>query len=223
MTTVRIYVFLTLLICVNLLHGQENPYTFTNSKAIDTLRYEKIKGDPMYFMDWTKGDIIGIFDTLYTDVLLNYNGYTKSLEVMRDPETFIELDEKYYKRIVINPEQNQGQKLVFKRGAHPRLGREFMPIVFEGKKLLLVKKFDVRMADHITQGYGETLEFKRFVKDVKYYIIKGAELRELKLSKKGILKALKEYDGIQDFMKENGLKWKNEEDLIKLMIHLESA
>ena len=85
----------------------------------------------MYFDEWVTGSIMRNDAMIFEDLQLNYNGYTKTIEIVKDGK-LIELDGKLYLRVDIDADNNPHERelissddFAMQRNFHPRFGDEF--------------------------------------------------------------------------------------------------
>ena len=205
---------LLLIMCFStLLFSQKNDLLFTNSQLIDEDRYKEMDYSPYLFKEWVHGNITAKSNTeeAIENVLLNYNGYTKSFEVRKD-NRFIELEGSYYSTIAIPTED-----MVFKLGMHPTLQDRFMRIVYEGKSIAIVQDFVVSLQKREKKLYGKVNIVSEFIKRPMYYVIRDNKATVLKLKKKTIMPLLDNNKQVAAYIKKEGLKMKSEEDLVQVL------
>ena len=196
----------------------------TNSNSIQNDAYEGIDGSPYYFENWQLGKV---FDKHGKEIegeefLVNFNGYTKSMEVRKD-NRFIVLDESFYSKVEI--ETNEGgvaQKTVFKTKAHPIYKTRFMKVVFEGTDFYVLEDYKVRLSNREKQGYAAKENIQQFAKNGNFYIVRGSKAKELRMKKKSFLKEFKDQQpALETFMKKNKLKLNQEKDLVQVLAYYE--
>jgi hypothetical protein len=210
---------LLFLSCISLLtnntvYSQIKTHFFDNTREIEINRYEDVKGTPYIYKEWRLANIIDSKDLIFEDVKINYNGYTENFEVRIDNK-FIELDEKFYKRIDVLIPNNE--KEVYLPGVHEKLNKKFIRVLFKKDKIMLLKDFKARMIENVVQNVGKPETFKRFVPIKKYFILNTDELTPINLTKKSILAYFDNKIDLDDFVKKNKIKMKSEEDIIKIL------
>ena len=203
-------------------------FQLTNSKPLNSNRYEDIKGSPYLFKDWVNATIITNDLIRYEDAYLNFNGYTKEFEIRQDDE-YIELDRKFYLRIEILAEKDEegivpeGQdKLVFNKNIHQRFGDRMLIMIHQGKKVMVVKEFHVSISEKEHQDVGKTIVTKRFFREFNYSVIRGDELETLKLNKKGLINKLGNKSELESFIKKHKYKVENDADLREILAYYET-
>ena len=222
---------LVLVICLVLfvfnLKGQRDlsKVIFTNSQDVDRDRYKEIKGTPYLFEHYVLATIVSSNIDVYEDILVNYNGYTKGFEAF-EGASFIELDERWYLRVEIDPTQHPGlvetfgeDKLIFQRGVHPKFEHIFVQVLYAGLRTIFFKVFEVDLTKQKIEIPGQTLNVERFVEDIGYYLVKDGDLDPVTLRKKSLIKAFGrgETKALESFARENEIDFTSERDLIKLI------
>lgn len=178
---------------------------FVNSKGLT-------EGTPYYFEDWdTEGIIYTKKDGRFKIEKVNINLYDNTLEAIYDENKVFTFDSNNLVRIVID-------KKVFR--------------VFEidGKvkiyELLFKDDFSIYKYHSISYAKKEVNPMlnrntNKYIRKNKYYIYKDKKLSKLKLSKKTFAKQFKtdtlNEEGILDFIKQNKISLKDENDFIKAL------
>ena len=206
---------------------KKGPIIFQNSEKISKYRYRDIKGSPYIFEDWVYANIISTNIEIFEDMRVNYNGHTKSFEVIKGQEV-IDLDERWYMRVEIYPEKNPSlvkdfgeEKIIFQRDLHPKMEAIFGQLVYGGGRLTLFKTYHADLSKKKIEDVGKTLEFQRFVGKYTYYMIKDGKLTTVSTKKKSMLKALGKHPEIDDYIKKEKIDFRSEADLCKLMAFVE--
>ncbi len=203
------------LLTINAIFSQNKTHFFDNAREIKINRYEEVKGTPYIYKEWRLANIIDNNNLIFENVSLNYNGYTKNFEVRIDDQ-FIELNEKFYKRIdVLLP--NKKEKEVYLRGVHEKFKEGFIRVLFNKDNIMLLKDFEARMIENVVQNVGIPETFRRFVPITKYFIKNNDELTPINLNKKSIQAYFENKIDLDDFVKKNKIKMKSEEDIIKIL------
>ena len=202
-------------------HAMAQDYELSNARGIDEDRYDGIEGDPMFFKDWVIGTVITSDARVMEGIELNYNGYSGSVEVKRGDE-MIELDPKRYLRMEVTREQNpgvdkieEGSRLAFQRGLDARFGDDFIIVLFGQPELMLLKEFQVDIAEHVVQNVGKTERFQMFNRKYVYYVKRGKTVSVLRLKKKTVLQELDEPQ-LNDYVKSERLDLTKESDVLQL-------
>lgn len=211
------FTLLALLLVSSVSVAQNQIKMFTNSQAIDPKRYDEVKGDPMYFKDWQTGIIIDNRDSVYNDIKLNYNGFEEEFEVQQNNLTYIALNNKFYKKIIIDSDEGLDGKLIFEKSPVSKFKGKFLQVIHKGEKISLYKYFEVRKGEVTVQDVGKTRTFENFQKLPAYYILKDGKLSVIRMKKKVLLAELGEKKALEGHMKKNKLSLNKDLDLQKLM------
>ena len=203
---------------------QSDGISTTNEAIIDPNRYDDIKGSPYVFKNWLSADLIGKDKTVFNDLVVNLNGYSREFEIKRDNDKFIRLDEKWYSIIKIKRSSNPGlfeadwpEELIFYQGVHPRFGKRFVQALYQGKIFWLIKDSQMGLSEKEVNNVGKKVIFKRFVPKKYYYYKAGDKISSFSLKKKDILKLCADKKGnIEKLVKEKGLKYGSEADVITI-------
>lgn len=201
--------------------AQEIDVLMTNSRSIDNDRYKGVKGSPYQFKDWHKGKIISIDADVIEDVLLNFNGKTEGFEIKKG-NNFIELDHKWYIRVLIEGETAK-QDIVFQKIFLPPLTNKFTRIVYKGENLSIVEDFISKIEVKVINNVGKNEEFKKFYSKKNYFLIKDKKITLLRSKKKSLYTLLGHKSELENFIKKEKLKLSSETDLIKLFTFYEES
>lgn len=220
-TLINLFLLLYITTCA---FGQSDGVSSTNAATIDPNRYDDIKGSPYVFKDWLKADLIGKDKTVFKDLEINLNGYSKEFEIKRDNNKYIRLDEKWYSIIKIkrssNPETFEDSwpdELIFYQGVHQRFGKRFVQALYQGKMFWLIKDSQTGLTEKEVNNVGKKVVFKRFIPKKYYYYKAGDKLSIIALKKKDVLKLFSDQKAkIEKLVKDEGLKYGNEADVIRI-------
>ncbi len=204
---------LGIFITINLASGQNfvDQFILENSKEISPTRYKGIKGSPYLFQNWVSGKIVNLDNEIFMVDEMNYNGYTQEIEI-KQGNRYISLNENFYKRIEFNW---NGETFNYQRVLDRERPNTFLQVLYKGKKLKLIKDFEIKLSERVVQDVGKKVEMKRFSAQHNYYLANFGELEEIKLKKKSIVKQLgKEVDA---FSKQNKIDLSTESGLVKVL------
>ena len=216
--------FLTLLLglfCMTAM-AQRQFKMVTNSQDIDPKRYEDIQGEPMLFKEWQKGIIYDNKDSVYTDVTMNYNGFEEEFEVKRNDSKFIALDNRYYKKIVVESDASLSGKITFEKVKDSRFKNKFLQLVHDGEKIKIYKYFEARKGEVVVQDVGKTRTFENFKKVSTYYRLEGDKLKIIRTKKKNLIAELGEKKALESYIKKNKIKLNSNKGLQQLLAHYET-
>ncbi len=224
----RFYFGLYLFFCHGLVFSQDEKVVLMDNKPVDQQRYEDIDGSPYLFENFVKGTIYLNNKLFVSDILLNYNGKTETIEYNRDGGVF-ELDQKYFVKVDIYSDQyHQKHKKYmrdtteFVKGLSPTDDTKLYIKVFGGSKATVFKEFNVYVAKRKIENVGKTIHLQTFGTQFLYYLLKDGDLKVFKLKHKNVLEELGGGKELQNFVKANKLKLDNEGDLVKLLEYYNS-
>ncbi len=207
------------ILCPLVVEAQKEDILLSNSKKIGENRYSNIKGSPYLFEGWRKGKIITSEAEMIDNVLLNYNGYTKGFEVKKGNQ-FIELDEKWYVRVVIEDEKG-GQPIIFQRYFFPPFSGKLSKQVYKGENITILQSFTIKIDKKVISDVGGRFALQRFISHEQYYLVRNRKPTPIKLKKKSILAELGNATELEQFIKKEKLKLNSEADLKKLVAFYE--
>ena len=198
-----------LMICNQWAYAQEDDkFLLDNAVELEEGRYDDIKGSPYLFPDFVKADIIDLENKEYKGIPLNFNGHSGNFEIKRG-DMFINLDEKLYRQITIELED---QKMEFFRGIDRAAPNRFVQVVYTGKRLKLIRNFKANIQERKVEAPNKTMLIKKFIPLKLYYIADTGELQFVKLTKKGVAKVLGK--GVEQYAKKMKINLGTEEGLI---------
>lgn len=158
-----------------------------NSKPIEENKYKDIKGSPYFFESWIPATIyFSDGESMKVDQL-NINGFRKEIEI-RNNDHYIVLDQLAFNRIEIELENQPKQ--IFLSNKRFEFRSSFVELIFEGKKIVCVRQFIVKMEEVELQNVGKTEKIKRFKPEFIYYFIKGDKVEEVVIKEKQLLNFL---------------------------------
>lgn len=221
----KVFCTLCLFTCLSFnLAAQRADVMMTNSQKFEIEAYKDIDGTPYYFAEWHKGKVYGVGadEEKPDEYLLNFNGYTKSVEVRKE-DRFIALDEKYYSKVTVEAkEDGEIKTITFKTNAHPIYKNRFMKVVFEGTDFSVIQDYQVKLGEREKQGYAGNTSTQTFSKNATYYLVKGKKAKSIKLKKKTIAGLFKDQEAaMKKFVKDNGLKLNKETELVQFLSYYE--
>ena len=203
------------------LHAQEGENDLAYASIVKSDRYRRAGGDPMYFSDWVIGTLVTNDAEFIPNVLINYNGRTSRIEVLRNGVHY-ELRSYGYLRMEVTADQNprldglhSGDKIVFQRGIHQRFKNDFVLVLFGRSELVFFKEFLTAVTEYEVPAPGRTERVKTYSPKEGYYFKKGSELYPVRLREKDILEVLND-PSLAQFSIDNKLDLENELDVILL-------
>jgi len=220
--TIKHFSFLlaiSLFLFTNILTAQSNEVLLTNSKKIDTKRYEDIKGSPYLLEAWLPGSILSNEKELTPVEALNYNAHTRTFEIKQE-DRFIELDPTWYSELILQADSET--PLTFRKASHPSIEGQFMQLLYEGDGRLY-KQVESKISKKTFNNVGKTIHVEQFVDRTTYHWVKDATIQSFKMNKKSIIKSLGQKKVIEGFLKKNKVKLKSDAQLTQLIAHLDST
>lgn len=205
---------------ISLLSAQKS-ISFRNAKKYDPDLYKDYLGTPYFFSDFTFGWITGADGVEYDKVKMNYNGHTESFEVL-EGDRFISLEESPYRSIALLEPETQ-DTVTFIRGIHADFAGKFIQLLYQSEKLTMVNQFSINLVENQVNTVGRTDVFKRFKPQNNHYVKLKEEpkLLLLKSNKKSWAQAFGNKKQIESFIKENKLNLSKQEDMVRLLKHIE--
>ncbi|WP_345951760.1 hypothetical protein ABDD95_10060 [Mucilaginibacter sp. PAMB04274] len=214
--------FITVQICALNFYAnaQNNWVKDIQGIPITATKTEDVKGSPLMSTDWQKATV----------KLKNGVTYKDNMYVMYN----LEKDELYFKGekgevlAFVDPVSefilldNNGDSHYFKSGYSNVPGtttNTFLEVIGDGSVKLLkhTKSYILESKDYSSPGV------KTYNKDVKYYLLSGANVQPVKPDKKSIITALgTKQNEVEKYLKENNLNFKKDTDLTKLITYYNS-
>ena len=213
-----IYAFALLLFTVSLQAQGKEYISFLNSVKFDPNRYEDIKGSPYYFEDWKTGKVISYMDTMKTDLLFNFNGYTKYIEVRKNDQVIV-LDNRIYQEVFMDNEEEPEYPYHFSTNGPREISESFHLVIHKGKNFAVYQTYISEVAESTIQDVGKTVQLKSFGDKEIYYLYQSNKLSILKLKKKWLVKQFGKE--VEKIMKENKTDLGNYADLVLLFRKLD--
>lgn len=210
------------------MQGQLDSILLANSKLIDIEKYNDHKNSPYYFNEWVVGSIFGTNGEVIDSVLLNYNGYTRAFEV-KVGDRYIKLDNQYFVRVAVDNKRNKltkemGRRVVFQKAIHPKFTNEFLTLNYTGRSVFLLSQFitGIQKSERLDLAAGALLEKRKFTPKKIYYLLRDGDLKQVKIKKKSVLKALGYKKQLSTFLKDNNNEMKNERDFHQLLAYFDT-
>jgi len=193
-----------------------------NVKTFDT-RYEGVKGSPNVFESWHPGEVymknrgrIGIEQ-------MNYNSFQNEIVYM-DPDTYKHMTlDKYLVDFfrIFNEDTLLFVPVIFPEETEP----VFAQVIYNKKSQVYKVYRKEYLQANYGGGYSADRRYDEFVDKHDLYFRKHDEnvLYKLRRPARRVKKAFGEDSGkISSFIKSNDLKFKDEKDLLRLMVYYDS-
>ena len=188
--------------------------TMLNDNLLST-RYGTVAGSPYLFDDFYPGHVQFanrqelVFDQMRIDL------FSQGIQVQEE-ERIIEYNIGLAKSLSLNsgPDGTSMAYSIIEFNGKPNLFR----VIFDQQIMLLsLVSVDKRLSEATQTGYSTESQQDRFVRSQDYYLYKKGELVEVKLNKKSILGELNQSADLEDFIKNNKIKFKEEGDIVVLL------
>lgn len=239
--TILISILLLLPISSFAQHESSTLYNARNQE-LGREKYFEIKGSPYMFKQWVKADLMHLEEDMIEGAEIRYDMFRNEIEVrdgglampMEDAvefngETFIILDDKYYRKLVLtkkdNPEALKDIELdtvLLLKGIHRDYLDNYAIVLYDGKKVKLVKTLDVKFIEKKYNTPGKIEKVKKFQRNKGYALIYKKEKTKVKLKDKEFYKVLGRGKELSAFKKSNKLKMKKLPDFIKMLKYYET-
>lgn len=220
--------FMLLMFVASLLNAQSENLIFVNGLDVNENRYPDIKGSPYLFEEeWQQADLLTKEMNRVVKVPTRYNIYTGEFEVRQD-DKFIRLASERFMRIEFEVDEkgqkaeNPDDRLIFQASFHPRFRDRFVNVIYNGKTMVVFRDYRALLSEKEVQNVGQTVEFKRFIPKVDYYILQNGELKVLRVNKNTLIKQLGHKKELESFIKEQKLDLEAGSDLKKLFTFAET-
>ena len=213
---------LHLLITITLLVNSEAmAQVFFNSVPVDTLRYYGIAGSPYMYDNWQMARIVCRDSSVYDSVLLNFNGYEQTFEV-KQPRQTVTLDDKLYDLITVYNDYGEAKEW-FIRGVHYEIATKLANVIYNGKKVKLIRQYTVKLAEVTDEVPGQTLVKRSFYPVTSYFINYQSKLRQIRLSKFRLGRVLEDKEMVDNLARQYNLDLTEEADVVQLLKHFEES
>ena len=192
-----------------------------NNEVIRVRKYIDIDGSPYLYTDWKAGTITDSSEKLYNNELVKYDAYKDVVEVNKEGETMI-LNKTMYPKFSLafaDPSSNRIIRHNFRSGFEKveNYSRENYFEVLSEKKVVLLKKYQVKFIEEVVNSSGTAAQTKRFQKSEKFFLVKDQISSEVKLNIKSVISILGDDVRFKDYVIKERVKVKNEKDLIMLV------
>ena len=181
------------------------------------------EGSYYLFTNWSPGTITMAGGEEIRDVFLKYNFRKRTLEIKRDT-TYYVLDAHDTEQFTIyDPERNEFRRFAaakaYQLSSTPLTGA--LEVLFQGAVGLAARVAPKLIEANYKGALSGGSTNNKIVKEKEYFLVKGYQLIPLPAKEKETVAVLQEHDpDIKQFMKQERLKPKREEDLITIVEHL---
>jgi len=192
------------------------------------LAYEGVYGTPYLYPDWAKGMVIMTNGDTLKDQDLKYDVYEDQLIALNKRtgqpvipipgvlRYFVIMDSLNIDHVFINTLPGEVDNEKKREG--------FYEILFNGERMLLAKHRRTFVKANYKGAYSANRPYDEFKTDTKRYslIKKDGGYIQLKPGKKGVLKSLNDDGTFERIVKEKKFDLRKEEDLIDLIVVIDS-
>ncbi len=197
--------------------------------AIERDRYkEDIKGSPYLFDQWTKATVIDARGYSFQDISVNYNGYEKMFEAMQG-DSIVGLENVSFLKVILPGEMDlyfskelRDADIIFQNRIHPKFGNQFVQILYDGRRVKLLREYYKDLSKHTVQNVGKAVTFQRFTHRELTHLLIDGEISLIKLKKKQFLSKLGKVRKMEEFAKKENLKFDSLKDYQKALNYYET-
>jgi hypothetical protein len=193
-------------------HGGETSATSLSS-ANSYSSYLGPEGSMYYDDQWMNGKVVLADESEMNDIKLRYNVYYKQMQFIHEEDTaaIAKPDELSY--LVIGDEKFISSRYI----SNHQIGTDYFKVLVEGDCQLLQR---ILVKYHEVLDSGESSK-ERFIKCCELYIKKeGQPAQQIRCNRKSVCAVLDDGNGvIRQFMKDNGIRLKNHEELMEVVAY----
>lgn len=196
------------------------------------IKKEEIEGTPFLLSDWAMGSLKNKDGYITNNILVKYDLIKDKIVLLQSKgeNKIIELYPKYYPEFTlhyVNKETEEYKIHKFKNNYNiDNISNEsYFEVVYEGKNISLLKRRLKKLETSTNLSYGEVSANKKEYKTYfKLYLFsnKTNKWEALKSSRKKIKSFLKSHSNkVEDYIDKNKLRYKIENDLIKILSYID--
>lgn len=216
-TTLQILLIFIFFGC-NCVHAQTG-IKMMNAVDYDSKKYDDYRGSPYL---WEENKKVVIFDKHgreHTVIKGNYNVLENEFEVYQKGK-FIQLPHATYPIIKIVEDPNITYSL--RSNVHPKLRNKYCILHAKTNNYFVYESRTAKQKSVKVETPGVPTYFNKINPRSEYYIVFGSKLISFKISKKKLIKQFGHKKEINSFLKENKIKIKKIEDVLRLFDFLDS-
>lgn len=181
------------------------------SKRLFYSNQNEISGSSYLFKNWKNNVFVYSNGETYNLKNINYNIYSNEFSSLRGTDSLFVYDMSKIDSLKIN-------NRFFKKYN----GNVIYEVIFEGKKILLLKKYEVKIIEGMFNPIDGTKEKNRFSIMDDYYIMKDGHIEKYKITKKSVLELCSDnQDKVKKYIKKNNLSYKKDSDLKLILKYCE--
>ena len=184
--------------------------------------YTNVNGTPNIFQQFQKGNFYFSNKTCITDKLINYNCYSDEV-LFSDEKNIFTANSKDIDYFTINNGKD-GAILLFKQVfLSSGKKRIFMQVIYQGESILFKRYRKEFLKADVGQPYGSNRQVDEYNDYYEYYVSAGGiEPVILKPRKSSVPEIFGDKSELmEDFIKNEKINLKNEQDLVRLIEHFD--
>lgn len=184
-------------------------------------KYVDVQGSPYLYDDWKNGAILDKSGNLSENIMIRYDGYRDEVQFVKDGKNLVvepAVAKEFY-FVLLNEASGNVARELFRNG-YDIVGynkNNYFNVKYDGTSKFL-RKIKIAYMEEVVSNYGTNEQVKRFDrKEIDYVVINGVSL-ELSKSRKEVMDYFHQHKAsMQSFIKQNKLKLKDDNDLIKIL------
>ena len=190
-------------------------YTVGGNPFVNVKFARVVEGTPFFVEHWTKGTVITLNNEKFTDIEMRVNLADNQIHYMKNGIEYV--SDRRFREIILD-DMKEGKRYSFKPG-YPGVphatDKTFFQVLADGNVTLL-KQIRKVVSDRAVYG-AATVE--QVIGNVEVlYIYKDGNMIKLKKEKESILEPLVDQkQKLDEFIQQNKLKFKSEDDIVKLV------
>lgn len=217
----KTFIYPCILLCSAFLFSQEGSYGFVESyRPFGDYLVDKdektVEGSPYLYETWDNESKVYFNEKAYTFNTFNYNVYAGQFEAKVSEDSVFIVNPAGVDKVVM-------KNRVFRRYLDPELQRNsYFEEIIRARDFLLLRKYNTKIRKAEVNPLTKTPVGLPVLKlEENFYILKGenSQLEKINFKKSSVLdlvdkKVVKE---LQSYVKENGLKYNNLEDVTSIL------
>ena len=186
------------------------------SMLIGPDRYVNVKGDPFITEEFQVGEVIHLDSTITRDVPMRLNHHTDEIEFKMDGKILVFAMPRKINYVTFGHRSFSFFDFVQQK----KTSAGYFEVLAWGDCKLLLRRNTIIKREELPPSDLSGGNFKDYFRTIEEYYLKkgGKSATQIQRSKKSILKTLGDHqDELENFIEENKLKLKSEEDMIDLI------
>ncbi|MGI4750649.1 MAG: hypothetical protein ACRYFB_08450 [Janthinobacterium lividum] len=215
--------YVIILLFLGVLNSNAQSLSNVNGTVVQSVDYSDIKGSQYLYEEWTKGDITMYDNTIYKNMDVKYSLLDDKLYFKGKDGQQVMSFSNPVKEFTVNDPSSAIKPITFREGYKNIPGitmNSFLEILVSGKTQLLKKVSKRIQTENV---YPNTSVNKYFTESKQYYLYILDRGTLIKNDKKTILSILSDKKvPLENYIKENNLNLKEDNDLEKLITYYNS-